>query len=134
MIDRTHRFHGRSSLRFAYQRGRNIRNPFATLRYALNGRRSTYRLAVVVSRKVSKSAVVRNRIRRRIYEVIRQLQYGITEPYDLIFNVYSDTLATMEHDELLNLLKSQLKEAAVFQDDRNNGGVHGIVNAKERQG
>jgi ribonuclease P protein component len=132
MIHRTHRFHGRSSLRFAYQRGKTLRTPFFSLRFVMNNRRTTYRLAVVVSRKVSKSAVVRNRIRRRIYEIVRQLDAGITAPFDLIVTVFGAELATMPHDDLVLLVRQQLQTAEVLHDTSVNGTVHAIVGAKEQ--
>jgi ribonuclease P protein component len=134
MIHRTHRFHGRSSLRFVYQRGKAVRTPYFSLRYAHNNRRTTYRLAVVVSRKVSKSAVVRNRIRRRIYEVIRQVDGGIALPFDLVINVFSTELTSMGHDELIALVQEQLEKAEVLQVTKVNSDVHAIVGAKERNG
>lgn len=129
MIDRTHRFHGRSSLRFVYERGKTTRGSQYALRSVINKRRSTYRLAVVVSRKVSKSAVVRNRIRRRIYEAVRQLADGITAPYDLILTVYGVELATLEYNQLITTLNNQLYAAGVLQSRQD--GVHDIVSSKE---
>ena len=73
MISVRHRFHGYGSLRTVYQRGQTVRGPAITLKYRYRGpQRQPYRVAVVVSRKVHKSAVVRNRIRRRLYEIVRQ--------------------------------------------------------------
>jgi ribonuclease P protein component len=59
-----------------------------------------YRLAVVVSRKISKSAVVRNRIRRRIYESVRILSTKLNAPYDLALIVYDEKLAAMPYAQL----------------------------------
>ena len=109
-----------------------MRTSCFSLRYVQNNRRTTYRLAVVVSRKVSKSAVVRNRIRRRIYEVVRQIDRAITEPFDLVINVYSTELATMNHDALVALMNEQLEKAEVVQVTGVNSDVHDIVGAKER--
>lgn len=134
MIHRTHRFHGRSSLRFVYQRGKTIRTPYFSLRFAQNNRRTTYRLAIVVSRKVSKSAVVRNRIRRRMYEVVRQVDRDIARPFDLVINVYSTELTGIEHGELIALVREQLEKAEVLQVAKATGAVHAIVGAKERNG
>lgn len=110
MIDKTHRFHGRSSLRFVYSKGESVRGSCCSLKFARN-RLPNYRLAVVVSRKVSKSAVVRNRIRRRIYEIIRQLH--ITGNYDMVLTVYSDQLAQMPADQLQNTITEQLIRARI---------------------
>jgi ribonuclease P protein component len=134
MIHRTHRFHGRSSLRFVYQRGKTVRTPYFALRYAFNSRRTTYRLAVVVSRKVSKSAVVRNRIRRRLYEVVRQIDGGIAMPLDLVINVYSTELAAISHEDLVVLMCEQFEKAEILQVNGVNSDVHGIVSAKEHHG
>ncbi|MGH7193775.1 MAG: ribonuclease P protein component, partial [Candidatus Saccharimonadales bacterium] len=71
MLGRTHRFHGRKSLNGVYRHGRTARTAAMSLRYSRRASDRPYRVAVVVSRKVSKSAVTRNRIRRRIYAAVR---------------------------------------------------------------
>ena len=114
MIDRTHRFQGYGSLRFVYQKGQTVRGPLCALKYITNRRRSTYRAAVVVSRKVHKSAVVRNRIRRRIYEVIREISPRINGAYDLVFIVYSDQLATVPAAQLRAAVVEKLEKAGVL--------------------
>lgn len=115
MITRTHRFHGRGSLRFVYAHGRMLRGQYVALKYIHSSRRKTYRVAVVVSRKVHKSAVVRNRIRRRIYELIRTEGARIAEPYDIVFIAYSDALAAMSADELRTHIIGALQKARVMQ-------------------
>lgn len=114
MMHRSHRFHGRTSLHFVYRHGQVVRGAQLALKYARNTRRAEYRVAVVVSRKVHKSAVVRNRIRRRIYETVRTLSPNIRQPYDLVFTVYSDQLATMESSELRQCVQTQLSKAGVL--------------------
>ncbi len=81
------------------------------LRYVPNRRGSAYRAAVVVSRRVHKSAVVRNRIRRRMYELVRQLAPFFTEPVDIVFIVHSEEVATMPATKLEHEVKKQLKNA-----------------------
>ncbi len=131
MISSAHRFHGRSSLRYVYQRGQAVRGSLVSLRYVLNSRQQRYRVAVVVSRKVSKSAVVRNRIRRRIYEIVRVAAAQITEPYDLIFTVHGDDAARLSHANLKTLALAQLQKAAVLDKARSPEKNHGIVEGKE---
>jgi ribonuclease P protein component len=114
MIDTTHRFQGYGSLRFVYQKGETVRGTYCSLKYIVNRRRNTYRIAVVVSRKVHKSAVVRNRIRRRIYEAVRAEGDRIKLPYDLVFVTYSDQLATMPADQLRESILGKLDKAGVF--------------------
>lgn len=99
MIGRSHRFHGRGSIRRLYANGKSVRSGLLALRYAPNPRRDAYRLGVVVSRKVSKSAVLRNRIRRRLYERVRILSSSYAA-YDLLISVYDAKVADMPSDEL----------------------------------
>lgn len=115
MIARKHRFHGHGSLRYVYRNGHTVRTATTSLRYIVNQRRSTYRLAVVVSKKVSKSAVVRNRIRRRVYEIVRTNQTKIQEPYDMVFTVFSEQIANMPAEELRTIIINQLLRANIIK-------------------
>lgn len=113
MIGKSHRFHGHNSLTYVYRNGQTIRGPLTAVKYVLNKRRSTYRVAVVVSKKVHKSAVVRNRIRRRLYEQVRLISDQITEPYDIVFTVFHETLADIPADEVKKLVHAQLHQAKI---------------------
>lgn len=114
MIRRQHRFHGLGSLRFVFSKGKTVRAPQCSLRYQLNPRRQHYRLAVVVSRKVHKNAVMRNRIRRRIYELVRSKEAAISQPYDLVISVYSDQVAEMPSQALDKTITSMLTKANII--------------------
>lgn len=114
MIRRTNRFHGYGSLRYVYQHGKTVRGPLCALKYVENNRRSAYRLSVVVSKKVSKSAVVRNRIRRRLYEAFRLESDGITASYDIVITVFNEQLATLPSSEITTLVRAQLKQAHIL--------------------
>src|SRR5438445_10027858 len=95
MITVSHRFHGHGSLRGVYQRGQTVRSSMVGLRFARRDPRRPYRAAVVVSRKVSKSAVVRNRIRRRLYEIIRRQALAIPPGTDLVVTVFDERAAEL---------------------------------------
>lgn len=118
MISRTHRFHGHGSLRYVYQRGATVRGGQMALKYIVNERRKHYRLAVVVSKKVSKSAVLRNRIRRRIYEIVRNLEPQISKSYDMVVTVYNENLRDMPTAELASLVRSQLQQARILANSK----------------
>jgi ribonuclease P protein component len=113
MISSAFRFHGHSGLHFVYNRGQTVRGPSLTLKFARNPKRHDYRCAVVVSKKVSKSAVVRNRIRRRIYECVR-LHQDQLQAYDLVFTVFSDSFATMPAADVQKLVLRQLAAAKLI--------------------
>lgn len=122
MIARQHRFHGYSSLNFVYRRGSTVRNEHISLRFILNDRQTAFRAAVIVSRKVQKSAVVRNRIRRRLYEVIRTHQSDIVGPYDLVFSIFSDQVVDTPIGELTDQVEGLLKKAGAIANA--NQSVH----------
>ena len=115
MIGRKNRFHGYGSLRQVYRAGRMARGPLFGMKAVANPRRDSYRAAVVVSRKVSKSAVVRNRIRRRLYSSIQELAGRFAAPHDIVITVFSSTVAELPAAELAGQLKKQLKELNIIQ-------------------
>jgi ribonuclease P protein component len=109
MLSRKFRFHGYNALDSVYRRGKSVRGQFMMLRYTPNPRRKNYRVAVVVSKKVHKSAVIRNRIRRRIFELVRQHSDKIPAVYDLVFTVFDESVAAMPPAELEKAVVTQLK-------------------------
>ncbi len=115
MINRIHRFHGHGSLRYVYQHGQTVRGPLTALKFMVNSRRDTYRLAVVVSKKVSKSAVKRNRIRRRLYEAVRLQESRITLAYDMDMTVFHEDLASLPADQFERLVCAQLRQAGILK-------------------
>ena len=113
MLSRTHRFNGLNALNFAHKRGKVQRGGSFSIKYVLNDRRDTYRVAVVVSKKVSKSAVVRNRIRRRVFEVARLELTDLKQPYDIIFMIYDAEMAIMPVNRLQQMVKAQLNRTGM---------------------
>jgi ribonuclease P protein component len=99
VIARKNRFQGHNSV--SRVRGKAVHLPGFKVFYVRNNRRQDYRMAVVVSKKTAKSAVVRNRIRRRLYEAVRTQQALNGQPYDVVFVVQNPALATMPHQELV---------------------------------
>ena len=113
MISQKHRFHGRNSLKTLFAKGGAVREECFTLRHAANRRPAGYRLAVVVSKKVEKRAVVRNRIRRRLYELFRRRLGGSGIKADLAVIVLKKELAEMDPGRLQALFQpafSRLEE------------------------
>ena len=115
MISRKNRFHGYNSLRHVYRGGQMARGPLFAVKSVANPRRQTYRAAVVVSRKVNKSAVARNRIRRRLYETIRDFEPDMAGPHDIVITVFSDAVLQTTPAELAGQLKKQLKQAGIIK-------------------
>jgi ribonuclease P protein component len=139
MIAATHRFHGHASLRFVYQSGRTVRCGQLGLKYAPNNRRTSYRAAVVISKKIHKSAVVRNRLRRRIYEQVRLQASTITAPYDLVFTVFQLDIESLTASQLAAVVTDLLQKSGVSAqkptppvvNQTQTADIHGIVKSKD---
>lgn len=69
-----------------YKNGKVFGNRNFTL-YYLNNRKDTNRLGVVVSKKVSKKAVDRNKLRRQVKSYLQQIEDKLKQGYDLIIVV-----------------------------------------------
>lgn len=115
MIAYKYRFHGHSSLRYLYTKGSVIRGRVLQLRYIDNQRRVHSRVTVIVSKKVVKSAVKRNRIRRRVYEILRRHWDAILSPTDLAFTVFAPEVGTMPAADLELQVLELLKQANLYQ-------------------
>ena len=120
MIAQNHRFHGRGSLRTVYTKGKTVRLPAIGLRYMQNDRRRTFRVAVVIGKAISKSAVVRNRIRRRIYEIVRRSAPAINRPHDLVFTIYKPGIEKLPPIELNSIVTQLLLQANITDETASN--------------
>ena len=118
MLNRKYRFHSRGGVRYVYQHGKTVRSARASLVFVRNTRGFT-RVAVVVSKKVMRTAVGRNRIRRRVYEAIRVNFEKIPLGMDYIFVVYSKDVGNMTFDELEEMVGGLIYEAKVCYNKKN---------------
>lgn len=117
MLQQRYRFHGYGGLRYLYRHASAERSRLLTVKYVANRRRRMPRIAVVVSKKVHKSAVGRNRIRRRIYEILRQQVPQFTGVYDVALIIASSEVLTTPHDELALVVKNLLVRAGICPGD-----------------
>ncbi len=118
MLSKKYRFHSRGGVKYVYQKGKTVRTAKMSLIFLDNTRGYT-RFAVVVSKKVEKSAVKRNRMRRRIYEVLRLNLEKIPKERDYIFMVFSKEVAKMSFAELEKLLGKLVEESKMCYNERN---------------
>ena len=99
MLSKKYRFIGRREPRIVMKYGKSVRASGLQLKYLKNND-NKLRVSVVVSKKVSKSAPKRNRIRRRIYETLRKSIDEIPTGYNMIFSVFDVDVAELEQSEL----------------------------------
>ncbi len=101
MLAQQNRFHGRNSIRRIFARGTTLRGRYMMIRFAPHNPKYPSRVAVVVSKKVFKSAVKRNRIRRRVYNIVR---HSISEQIltaDVVFTIFSGDVLMLPQEELV---------------------------------
>lgn len=115
MLAFKYRFHGHNSLRYVYKNGSAERTRLVTLKYIKNPHRKYSRVAVVISKKVLKGAVGRNRVRRRLYEAVRHRLDGIQVPTDIVLLVFSSEVSTMASDELEALVDQLFESVDTYQ-------------------
>lgn len=115
MIAKKFRFHGYGALRFVYTKGKTVRVRFLSLKFHENSRREHCRLAVVVAKKVAKKAPDRNRIRRRLYEALRQEMPSIRSSHDMVITVFDERVGSIPAEELKTLVKDLLKQASLIK-------------------
>ena len=122
MLGSRNRFQGRNSLTPVYRKGHTARQSDMQLR-VLSTQNATFRLAVVVSKKVHKSAVVRNRIRRRIYEIAR-LRLHAENHRDIVVTVFDARFAVLPASEMNDIVVKLFHKARLRLKESSN---HAIV-------
>lgn len=114
MLSRKYRFHGLGSVRPAMRHGVVVRDPLFTIKALKNPKRVESRAAVIVSRKVAAKAVERNRIRRRLFEIMRLNWQLLVKPTDIVLIVHDakvgDLTPTELEDRLLKSLKMMIQK------------------------
>lgn len=111
MLSRTNRFHGHGAVRRVYRQGRPVRSGLFSMHVHSGEQVGASKVAVVVSRKVHKSAVKRNRIRRRIFALVRPRLATFKHPAELVITVYQPEIAEMPSEKLDAALTELFKKA-----------------------
>ena len=117
MIAAEYRFHGHGSLNYLFRNGTTARNGRVLVRVVPNKRRETSRVAVIVGKKVAKSAVVRNRIRRRVFEVVRTNWASILPQMDFAVTILSADIAVLPFPEVEKAVLGALRRAGVYKTE-----------------
>lgn len=115
MISTLYRFHGHNSLRYVYANGKAVRSQLFTIKYVVNSRRKHPRFSIVVSKKVIKSAVGRNRIRRRLYEYARTHIDDLSDVYDIVIICTSAELRTLPYATISEQLDQLFTKASLYK-------------------
>ena len=96
-----------------YKNGKIASNQNFTLRFLKNGK-NTNRLGVVISKKVSKKAVKRNKLRRQIKAYFAQISNNLKTGYDLLINV-KPTCLDLSYQKLTKSINYLLKKKGLIK-------------------
>jgi len=92
MIAREYRLRKATDFSKTYKFGKSYNHPEFYIK-SLQSKLPLSRFAVVIPKKVAKSAVVRNRARRRVYEIVRINLSQIKPGYTIIITLKSDLVS-----------------------------------------
>lgn len=121
MLTQRYRFHGYGSLKFLFHKGQMFRSRSVSVRVAANPKRTDSRVSVIVTKKVQKAAPRRNRIRRRVYEVVRTNWDHLAPGHDILISVYDPQAGVMPYAELEKTIVGVFKQAHIWHDSQEDG-------------
>ena len=110
MLSSKNRLRKKSDIGKVFKNGKTVAGRFIFLRVAKNGLRDN-RFAFVVSLKVSKKAVIRNKIKRRLREIIRQTE--LKQGFDFVI-IAKPLIVNQNFQEI----KQDLNEIFNFKIDK----------------
>lgn len=115
MLSHANRFHGPHSLRAIYRNGQTVHSHICKVKYTHSPHRKDSRFAIVVSKKVHKSAVGRNRIRRRFYEAVRAQIPAMKPGVNAVIIVVSGEALALPFQEIEKMLGQLFREANLYE-------------------
>jgi ribonuclease P protein component len=111
MLSAQYRLRKQKDFDIVYSKGRIVFGPLFNVRF-LNIGSAPSKFAFVVSKKTEKTAVGRNRIKRRLREVVQRYITTIKPGFDIVINIKRSALSAsyeeLEKSFLESLKKSRL--------------------------
>lgn len=114
MLPKPNRLKKKKDFDQVHQRGRFYRGRFAAIKVLKNDLPET-RIGIIVSTKVSKKAVVRNQVKRRIRAVILEFMENLEAGYDVVVLVRPE-IATKDYQEIKLAIRNLFQDAKLIKD------------------
>lgn len=109
MLPRKHTIGNRFRVEQIFKKGRRISGRFFQWRYML-GRSATNQFSLILPKKLGRTAVLRNTLRRRVYEAIRRnLEHTPKTCYHVVC-LLSPRIANASYAEIENDVRSLMKK------------------------
>lgn len=113
MLPKNYRLRLKNDFDRLFKEGKFAGQAFLTLGFAKN-KLDNSRFAVIVAKKVSKKAVVRNSIKRKIMEIIRLNLQNIKPGFDLVF-IAKPEIQGKKYKEVETAILSLFKRARLVE-------------------
>jgi ribonuclease P protein component len=113
MLDKKLRLRKQKDFERMFTDGVYFSENFLTLKAIRNGLPGS-RFGFIVSNKISKSAVTRNRIKRRLRESVRGIQDRVREGFDCLF-ISKKGIAEKESIEISMAVEKLLKRSGILK-------------------
>ena len=104
-LPREYRLSGKSEIEEIFKKGKYLNSELFSIKF-LSTNTKFSRFAIIISLKVSKKSVLRNKIRRRVSEIIRLNQSIIKPGYNIVLIVKSRAI----NKEYAGLKEALVKE------------------------
>lgn len=113
MLPKTNRLKRKKDIERVFKRGRGVKEDFLSLKVIKNNFENS-RVALLVSRKISKKATLRNKIRRKLSELVRAKMKKVKKGMDLIL-VAAPGLEEKDFWEINETVDKLLQKAKCFK-------------------
>jgi ribonuclease P protein component len=113
MLARTSRLVKTKDIEHAFKRGRSFFSRSLGLKVVIN-ELGVNRFALVVSTKISKKAVVRNKIKRSLRDILRIENKHLKVGYDLVV-ITLPAIVDLKQPDIRNEIKGVLQRAKLYQ-------------------
>ena len=107
MLPAENKFRTKNDVLNTMRKGNGVSSTLFTIRHLPD---TNAKLAIVVSKKIDKRAVARNRIRRRIAHIMRALLEADPVNAKIVVIVKNKSINELNYDELQNELKNLLRQ------------------------
>ncbi len=97
-----------------FEKGKGFKDDFLFLKVFPNNLGKN-RFAIIVSRKISKKAIIRNKIKRRIRVIIKQKLSEIKKGIDLVLVVVSSELVKKDFKEVEKKINKLFQKANIIE-------------------
>lgn len=113
MLPKENRLKKEKEFEAVFKGGRTIKGKYVFLRYLINGTDKT-RIGFVVSKKISKLAVVRNKVKRRMRDIVRLKRNELKEGLSIVV-VSLPSITKMTYKEIKEDLENLLNKGEIIK-------------------